>query len=443
MFPDGEGLYLQMTPRGSASCVVVYRRVGKRRKMGLGPVRLVTLAEARAKRDAAHKMPRFEGKDPLGHRAGRRRKQASALTFREAARRYITDTEAKRKDPKSLRTWLMTLLGEQPDGTNTEHDYCVTLHELPVGEVDIGGVLDVLKPIWASKPETASRLRGRVEKVIDFAIVHGLAGDVGPEHQNPARWKGRLEHALPAKGEVRETKHHAALPYEAVPAFMKTLRTREGAAARCLELAVLTATRTGDLIGSDREERLPMRWEHVDLEKRLWTVPKTKTNVEHRVPLSGAVVALLERVRSEHPDDGSGIVFVGDKRAEPLSNGAVLRVRDRMVKDGLIAEGAMTTHGMRAAFKSWGRRRNGFRPRCDRGVPDARDLGPDRGRLSPLRFLRQARPLDAGVERPLRGQAGRKRRGVARRGVKRISDSGVVIVFPPTPPSAPPCRGCP
>jgi hypothetical protein len=228
MFPDGEGLYLQMTPRGSASWVVVYRRAGKRRKMGLGPVRLVTLAEARAKRDAAHKMLRFEGKDPLAHRAGRRRKQASAFTFREAARRYITDTEAKRKDPKSLRAWLMTLLGEQPDGTKTEHDYCATLHELPVGEVDIGAVLDVLKPIWASKPETASRLRGRIEKVIDFAIVHGLAGDAGPEHQNPARWKGRLEHALPAKGEVRETKHHAALPYEAVPAFMKTLRTREG-----------------------------------------------------------------------------------------------------------------------------------------------------------------------------------------------------------------------
>jgi integrase len=198
----------------------------------------------------------------------------------------------------------MTLLGEQPDGTKTEHDYCATLHELPVGEVDIGAVLDVLKPIWASKPETASRLRGRIEKVIDFDIVHGLAGDVGPEHQNPARLKGRLEQALPAKGEVRETKHHAALPYEAVPAFMKTLRTREGAAARCLELAVLTETRTGDLIGSDREERPPMRWEHVDLEKRLWIVPKKKTNVEHRVPLSGAAVALLERVRREHPDDG-------------------------------------------------------------------------------------------------------------------------------------------
>jgi integrase len=353
MYPDGEGLYLQITPRGSASWVVVYRLKPKRRRMGLGPARLVSLAEARAKRDTAHKMLRFEGKDPLAHRAVRRARQSSALTFRDAARRYISETEAKRKDQKSLRAWLMTLLGEQPDGSKTENNYCAALHDLPVGEIDVGAVLDCLKPIWQTKPETASRLRGRIEKVIDYAIVHALAGNVGPEHQNPARWKGRLEHALPAKGEVREVRHHAALAYDALPAFMAQLRTREGLAARCLELAVRTAVRTGDLIGSDREERPPMRWGDIDLDKRLWTVPRTKTGVEHRVPLSAAAVALLERVRREHPDDGSGIVFVGDRRGEPLSNGAMLRVRDRMIDDGLIAKGAMTTHGMRAAFKSW------------------------------------------------------------------------------------------
>ena len=353
MFPDGEGLYLQIAPRGSASWVVVYRRAGKRRKMGLGPVRLVTLAEAREKRNAAHKLLRFEGKDPLARRTTRRAKRASALTFKAAARRYITETESRRKDPKSLRAWLMTLLGVQANGQPTEFNYCASIHDLPIADIDTAAVHDVLTPIWKTKPETASRLRGRIEKVVDFATVHGLVGDVGGNHQNPAAWKGRLEHALPAKGEVREVRHHAALPYEAVPAFLAALRTREGAAARCLELAVLTATRTGDLIGSGREERPPMRWEHVDLEKPLWTVPKTKTNVGHRVPLSGAAVALLERVRGEHPDDGSGIVFVGDRKGAPLSNGAMLRVRDRMINDGLIAEGAMTTHGMRAAFKSW------------------------------------------------------------------------------------------
>ena len=224
---------------------------------------------------------------------------------------------------------------------------------MPVGEIDTAAVLDCLRPIWSTKPETASRLRGRIEKVIDFAVVHGLAGNVGAEHQNPARWKGRLEHALPAKGEVREVKHHAALAYDAVPAFMAQLRTRDGLAARCLELAILTAVRTGDLIGSDREERPPMRWGDVDLDRRLWTVPRTKTGVEHRVPLSDAAVALLERVRRDYPPDASGIVFNGDRRGQPMSNGAMLRVRDRMIEDGLVEKGAMTTHGMRAAFKSW------------------------------------------------------------------------------------------
>jgi integrase len=352
-FADGEGLYLQVGPRGSASWVVVYRRGGKRRKMGLGPVRLVALAEARAKRDEAHKMLRLDGKDPLAHRALRARKQSTALTFKEAARRYVGETEAKRRDPKSLRAWLMTLLGEQPNGERTENNYCSALHELPIGAIDTAAVLAVLKPIWQSKPETASRLRGRIEKVIDYAIVHGLAGDLSPSHENPARWKGRLEHALPAKGEVREIKHHAALAYEDLPAFLRKLRTREGLAARALELAILTATRTGDLIGSDREERPPMRREHVDLAGAMWTVPKTKTGAEHRVPLSGAAVALLAEIFDAHPDDGSGIVFVGDRKGEPLSNGALLRVRDRMIDDGLIAKGAMTTHGLRASFKSW------------------------------------------------------------------------------------------
>jgi integrase len=152
---------------------------------------------------------------------------------------------------------------------------------------------------------------------------------------------------------VREVKHHAALDYRAVPDFLRKLRTREGLAARALELAILTAVRTGDLIGSDREERPPMKREHVNLAARMWTVPKTKTNVSHRIPLSGAAAELLARIFFDYPDDGSGVVFVGDRRGAPLSDGALLRVRDRMVKDRLIEKGAMTTHGFRASFKSW------------------------------------------------------------------------------------------
>jgi integrase len=353
-FGDGAGLYLVVAPGGSASWICWYRHGAKRRKMGLGSARLVSLAEARAKRDEAHKTLRFEGKDPLAHRAARRAKQAAAMTFKEAARRYIEETAAKRRDPKSLAQWSMTLLGQDAVGARTEQNYCATLHELPVGEVDTPAVIGVLKPIWSRVPETASRLRGRIESVLDWAAISGHCGDVSSGRPNPARWKNHLEHVLPAKGEVREAGHHAALPYDAVPAFMAALATREGAAARCLELAVLTAVRTGDLIGSDREERPPMRWKHVDLEARTWMIPKTKTDVPHRVPLSDAAVDLLARVKREHPDDGGGVVFVGDKRGQPLSNGAMLRVRDRMIADGLLAKGALTPHGVaRASFKSW------------------------------------------------------------------------------------------
>jgi integrase len=352
MHPDGNGLYLQVTPRGAVSWIVMYRHRRGRRKMGLGPLRLVSLEEARAKRDAAHKLL-LDGVDPLASRATKRARKAGASTFRAAAKAYIEATEEARKNPKNAAQWRMTLLGETPDGEKTEHNYCAAILDLPVSEVDTQAVLSVLKPVWSSKPETASRLRGRIEAVLSWAALHGLAGDIDPNRPNPARWKGHLQHALLARDAVREVKHHAALDYRAVPDFLRKLRTREGLAARALELAILTAVRTGDLIGSDREERPPMKREHVNLAARMWTVPKTKTNVSHRIPLSGAAAELLARIFFDYPDDGSGVVFVGDRRGAPLSDGALLRVRDRMVKDRLIEKGAMTTHGFRASFKSW------------------------------------------------------------------------------------------
>ena len=317
--------------------------------MGLGPLRLVDRDAARRKRDDAHRLL-LDGIDPLAFHATRRANAANAKTFRDAARQYIKDHEAKWKNPKHAAQWYMTLLGESRQGHKTGKNYCAPLHGVPVADVDTALVLSVLRPIWYEKPETASRLRGRIETVLGWAMVNGLR----PEGVNPARWTGHLANALPEKGEVREVRHHAALPYQEVPAFMAQLKQRPGLAARCLELAILTAVRTGDLIGNDREERPPMKREHVDLAGRMWTIPKTKTNVEHRVPLSDVAVELLTQVFKDYPDDGSGIVFVGDKPGQPLSNGAMLRVRDRMVKDGLIKQGTVTTHGMaRACFKSW------------------------------------------------------------------------------------------
>jgi hypothetical protein len=347
LYPDGQGLYLQITKHGTVSWISQYKFRKKRRKMGLGPLRLVDLDQARTRNTEVQRQLRIDGIDPLALRNKRRARAATAKTFREAAAAFIRDNKAKWKNPRHVAHYYMTLLGETEDGTRTEANYCAPIHNVPVGELDTELVLSVLKPIWHDKPATASRLRGRIEKVIGYAMVNGLCD----EGLNPARWKGHLENALPAKGEVREVKRHAAPPYAELPAFFAQLKQREGLAARCLELAILTAVRTGDLIGNDREDRPPMSRAHVNLKGRMWTIPKTKTNVEHRVPLSDAACSLIARVFAEHDED---IIFPGDVRGEPLSNGAMLRVRDRMVKDGLIQKGAVTTHGVaRACFKSW------------------------------------------------------------------------------------------
>jgi hypothetical protein len=280
LYPDGNGLYLQVTERGTKSWVLLYKYRKRRRKMGLGPLRLVDLAEARNRQGAAHKQL-LDGVDPLALRAKRRAKAAIAKTFRDAARQYIRDHEAKWKNPKHVAQWYMTLLGETGEGEKTENNYCARLHGVPIADVNTALVLSVLRPIWHDKPETASRLRGRIETVLGWAMVNGLR----TEGMNPARWTGHLQNALPEKGEVREVKHHAAPPYQELPDFMVKLKGREGLAARALQLAILTAR---------------------------------------------------------------------DKPGQPMSSGAMLRVRDRMVADGLIKKDTVTPHGIaRACFKSW------------------------------------------------------------------------------------------
>jgi integrase len=345
LYPDGEGLYMQITPGGSASWLLIYRLKPRRRRMGLGPLRLVSLEEARLKRDEAHKLL-MTGVDPLLNRAVGRRKQAGSVTFLEAARRYIRETEAKRKNPKSLAQWFMTLTGETPTGEKTTNNYCASLHHLPVSAIDTPEVLAVLRPIWSEKAETASRLRGRIERVLTYAVETRLAADVEPSsYRNPASWD-RLQHALPSRSETREVRHHQAIAYPDVPSFYAKLRSQSGAAALALRLVILTGCRTGDVIGGDREERPPMQWEHIDLEAGVWVAPATKNGREHRTPLSTEAVEILKRVRSEHPDP-SGIVFTGDKRGQPMSNGAMAAVLKRM---GVEA----TVHGFRSCLKSWG-----------------------------------------------------------------------------------------
>jgi integrase len=340
MHADGGGLWLKISPTGGASWVFWYQRDGVRRKMGLGPAPLISVDEARNARDEARKLI-VKGVDPLAARDAEKAakaKAAGAMTFREAAKAYIDMTAARRGNEKSVVAWHMTLLGETPEGELTEQNYCAPILDLPIDEIDNAAVLRVLQPIWTRIPETARRLRARIEQTINFAVMSGNATD----RPNPAAWRGRLEHALPRE---RAAGHHKALAYEAVPDFMRKLKTRPGLAARALELTILCATRTGDVRNATRDQ--------FDLEARVWTIPKTKTNVEHRVPLSDASVALLEAVFRDCPLSADGFVFEGDKPGEPMSDGAMLRVRDRMIDDGLIEKGAMTVHGMRAAFKSW------------------------------------------------------------------------------------------
>jgi len=200
LYPDGNGLYLQVTERGTKSWVLLYKYRKRRRKMGLGPLRLVDLAEARNRQGAAHKQL-LDGVDPLALRAKRRAKAATAKTFHDAARQYIKDHEAKWKNPKHVAQWHMTLLGETREGEKTKNNYCALLHGVPVADVDTALVLSVLRPIWHDKPETASRLRGRIETVLGWAMVNGLR----TEGMNPARWDGHLANALPEKGEVRRS----------------------------------------------------------------------------------------------------------------------------------------------------------------------------------------------------------------------------------------------
>lgn len=351
MHPDGRGLYLQVHAGGSKSWIYRYTLQGRVRYMGLGPSHLVSLAEARSMAQEA-RLLKEQGVDPLAARTAAKpppppqAQQPEAdqgPTFAEAAAAYIRANSAAWRNAKHEAQWSSTL---------KTYAYPV-FGERPVDAVDTAAVLKVLEPIWSTKAETASRLRGRIESVLDWATVRGHR-----KGENPARWKGHLDKILPAKAKVARVEHHAALPFKAMPAFMRDLRTREGAAARALEFAILTAARTGEVIGA--------QWSEIDFEARLWTQPatRTKTRKEHRVPLCDAAMAILSAMRdaclagqreflllygkpipNELPLEG--FIFAGMRRGKGLSNMAMLKTLERMGHSDL------TTHGFRSTFRDW------------------------------------------------------------------------------------------
>jgi integrase len=337
MYADGGGLYLRVTPEGARNWVFRFMIDRKPRWMGLGPLALYSLADARARAQDARRK-RHEGIDPIEARRAKRAQQrldaAKAITFKQCAESYIASHRAGWRNAKHRYQWPATL---------GAYVY-PAIGALPVQAVDTALVHKVLEPIWTAKPETASRVRQRIENILGFAKVCGYR-----DGENPARWRGHLDNLLPARSKVRDVKHLAALPYVELPTFLVNLRTREATAARALEFLVLTAARTGEVIGA--------RWNEIDMLDKIWTVPagRMKAHREHRVPLSPRAVAILkEMLAARNGDDGNAYVFPGPKPGKPLSNMAFLMLLRRMGLDYL------TVHGFRATFKTWASERTSF-----------------------------------------------------------------------------------
>jgi integrase len=326
-YRDERGLYLQVVTPARRTWLLRYSIAGRERYMGLGSVDDVSLAEARVKALAARKLL-SDGVDPIEHRRASRAvalaADARAITFAQAATHYIAANEAGWRNPKHQQQWRSTLA-----------TYAFpAIGDLPCGAVTTNHVLKILEPIWRTKPETASRVRGRLETILSYATVRHWRD--GP---NPAVWRGHLQLLLPAKSKIACVAHHAALDWREAPAFMAELRERDGMGARALEFAILTAARSGEV--------RKCRWDEIDLDHAVWTIPpqRMKAGRQHRVPLSPAAMDLL-RAQAELRDD-TGLVFHGHNRGTPMSDMTLTAVLRRM---GL---GELTAHGFRSCFRDW------------------------------------------------------------------------------------------
>lgn len=334
LYNDGAGLCLRVTPPSACSWVLRYMLDGKAREMGLGRYPDISLAEARLIAAEARKL-KATGIDPIANREAVRTKgrleKAKSVTFRYCAEGYIAARKDSWKNAKHADQWAATL-----------ETYAMPLMaDFPVQSIDVGMVHKVLEPIWSSKTETASRVRGRIESILDWATVREFrTGD------NPARWKGHLENLFPARSKVQKVEHHPALPYTQMGAFMALLKAQEGNGALAMQFTILTAGRTREVTEA--------QWKEFDLDAGVWTIPDTrmKAGRKHRVPLPKAAVAIL-RVRQKLGDK-SPFVFPGSKRGKPISNMAMLQTLRRMERDDL------TVHGFRSTFRDWAAEQTAF-----------------------------------------------------------------------------------
>jgi integrase len=332
MLADGDGLYLQVSRGNARSWIFRYFRHGKPHEIGLGSLKAVGLAAARTKASECRALL-ADGIDLIAARHAERAQQAleaaRGMTFDNCADAYIKAHSSAWKSQKHVAQWTATI-----------RSYVSPVFgSLPVQAVDVALVMKVLEPIWTTKPETAARVRGRIESVLNWAKARGYRTG-----ENPAVWKGHLDNLLPARSKIAKVKHHAALPYERTAQFIEALRRQDGVAPLALEFAILTAARTGEIIGA--------RWGEVDLAGKVWTVPasRMKAGCEHRVPLSAEALAVLNKVSEGEPED---FVFAGRKRRQ-LSNMALLMVLRRM------GQGELTAHGFRSTFRDWAAERTNF-----------------------------------------------------------------------------------
>lgn len=320
MHSDGGGLYLRVKGSGSRSWVFICQWQGKRREIGLGSFLSVDVDFARERAEEARRRL-AQGLDPVA--AVEDGDAPERVTFGQAATALVDSLEGGWRNPKHRAQWRSTL-----------KTHCKPIWSKPIDEIDTTDVLAVLRPIWTETPETASRVRGRIERVLDAAKVKGQRSG-----ENPARWRGHLDVILPGRKKAH-ARHHPAMPYQDVPEFVRSLKGRLSTAARALHFLILTAARTGEVLGAT--------WKEIDLEAKIWTVPadRMKAGAEHRVPLTPAAIAVLNAV-AIHGRAADAYVFPSQKVGSPLSAMSMLMLLRRMkVTD-------VTPHGFRSTFRDW------------------------------------------------------------------------------------------
>jgi integrase len=317
---DGSGLWLETSPTGKKRWVFRFSFDKRVSELGLGSAATLSLAEARTAAHEARKLV-AAGVNPVAARRQAKEPSPGKPTFGSCALSLISSKQSAWRNAKHRAQWRSTL-----------ETYANPIWHLSVDSIDVSAVLTCLQPIWQTKPETASRLRGRIEAVLDSATVQNLrSGD------NPARWRGNLNHILPPAKKLSRG-HHPSMAYKDLPAFLVALRNRQAIAALALEFAILTAARTGEVLGA--------RWNEIDFDSKIWVIPasRMKSGKLHRVPISGRALAILDKLAGARLSD---FVFPGQRAGKPLSGMALEMVLRRMRIKGA------TPHGFRASFKDW------------------------------------------------------------------------------------------